>query len=174
MNRLRIPLSDCDLVCSGFGLSVAGRPSLEIDGDLLWAIERRSLQPLEVSVEPQADGVLVVPLPVERQGAFTPQQVVFWRDDPVRIRHLPGVDDIDGALAWWLRQCDLARIPAEAVEVVRHAWGRRLSLDRSRLRLMPGGAEHFLFPDGAASIYLGYLTLDWNSLVFQPRDPLNR
>ncbi|MCY1466119.1 hypothetical protein D9M71_843640 [compost metagenome] len=92
----------------------------------------------------------------------------------MRIRHLPGVDDIDGALAWWLRQCGLVQTPAEAVEVVRHAWGRRLSLDRSWLRLPPGGAEHFLFPDGAASIYLGYLTLDWDALIFQLRDPLNR
>ncbi|MBO3277050.1 hypothetical protein [Pseudomonas schmalbachii] len=166
---MRIPLSDCDLICSGFRLSVAGRPSLEVDGDLLWAIERRSLQPLEVSIEEQADGVLVTPLPVERQGAFMPQQVVFWRNEPVLIRHLPGVDDIDGALAWWLRQYGFAQIPAEAVEVVRHVWGSRLSLDRSRLRMTPGGAEHFLFPDGAASIYLGYLTLDWDALVFEAR-----
>ena len=123
-SRLRIPLGDCCLVCEGFRQRVAGRPSLEVDGDLLWALEHSSWQPLAVTLEPLADGARVRPLPLERQSAFDAQRALDWRDDEVRIACLPAVRDAG--------HCSTG--------AGRAGRGRPSARRRSMPRLMPGAA----------------------------------
>ena len=166
MTQLRIPLGDGCLVCDGFRLQVAGKPSLDFDGDLLWAIEQRIWRPLEVDLRVRGEDVLAEPLPLAQQTAFDPAQVLEWRSEAVSIRPLAEIDNVPAALAWWQAQFALARMPAEAWQVVSYAWGRLLRLDRRLAGLVPGGNEYLLLTDRHGCISLGHLSLDWRTLRF--------
>ena len=167
-SQLRIPLGDCCLVCEGFRQRVAGRPSLEVDGDLLWALEHSGWQPLAVALEPLADGARVRPLPLERQSAFDAQRVLDWRDDEVRIACLPAVHDARALLDWCRARWPGAAFGAEALDAQAYAWGRLLRLDCRRAGLAVAGHEHFLLPHAYPCVYLGHLALDWRRLRFEP------
>ncbi|WP_374442593.1 hypothetical protein [Pseudomonas panipatensis] len=168
-SQLRIPLTDTCLVCSGFRLQVAGRPSLEVDGDLLWAVEQRIWRPLAVELLARSHGVQVTPLSPDRQPAFEAQQLLAWCGEAVLVRQLAQVEDIPGALAWWQAQAGIASLPAQAWDSVSYAWGCLLRVDRACLGLAPAVFEYLLLPTDRAAVYLGHLALDWRSLRFIPR-----
>lgn len=167
-SRLRIPLGDCCLVCEGFRQRVAGRASLEVDGDLLWALEHSCWQPLAVTLEPLADGARIRPLPLERQAAFDAPRALDWRDDEVRIACLPEVCDPRALLDWCRARWPGTDFGAEALDAQAYAWGRLLRLDCRHAGLAVAGHEHFLLPHAYPCVYLGHLALDWRRLRFEP------
>lgn len=167
VSQLRIPLGDGCLVCDGFRLLVAGRPSLDFDGDLLWAIEQRIWRPLAVALNARDDGLYVQPLPLAQQPAFAAQQVCSWRDDPVRLDVLADAREPEQVLAWCRARWPQAAIGASTLECSAFAWGRLLRLDARRAGLAADGGEHFLLPHDAPCVYLGYLQLDWPRLRFE-------
>ncbi|MCP8464996.1 hypothetical protein NK553_13660 [Pseudomonas sp. ZM23] len=159
MSEIRIVLRDGVMVCAGFRIQAQPEPSLEIDGDLLWALEQPLWCELAVSVEKRDGAIWIAPLPLARQGGFDPQRVIGWRAEPVRIEQPDGIEDAENAIHWWR---------GGTVEDVRgrishHPWGRLLRLEA------PGiGPEHILFPRKLACIYLGHLDTDWRQLRFEP------
>lgn len=167
VSRLRIPLGDRCLVCEGFRLQVAGRPSLDFDGDLLWAIEQRIWRPLAVELAARDDGLYVQPLPLGRQPAFTPQQVSAWREEPVRLDALAAAREPAQVLAWCQARWPRAALGADALQITPFAWGRLLRLNGQRVGLAQAGGEHFLLADEGPCLYLGYLQLDWARLRFE-------
>lgn len=167
VNQLRIPLGDCCLVCDGFRLQVAGRPSLDFDGDLLWAIEQRIWRPVAVELIERTGGRWVRPLPLDRQLAFGPQQVIGWREDAVQLDALACAHEPADVLGWCQSRWPQAGISESSMDVTSFAWGRLLRLDLRRAGLAAEGGEHFLLPHDAPCVYLGYLQLDWPRLRFE-------
>ena len=167
-SQLRIPLGDCRLVCDGFRLRVAGRPSLEFDGDLLWAIEHGSWQPLAVELHELAEGMRVRPLPLERQPAFDAQRALDWRGDEVHIQPLPPLRDAAGVRDWYREHAPHATLSVRAFEFSEQSWGRLLRVDCRAAGLGRSSHEHFLFPLGRACVHLGHLALDWRRLYVEP------
>lgn len=159
MSAVRIALRDAVLVCPGFRIQAQPEPSLEIDGDLLWALEQPQWCELAVSLE-ERDGVLwIVPLPLAQQAGFDPQRVIGWRDEPVRIVQPEGVEDAEAAIHWWRG----GTVEDVRGRVSHHPWGRLLRLEG------PGiGPEHILFPRGLGCVYLGHLHTDWRQLRIEP------
>ncbi|KAF1055055.1 MAG: hypothetical protein GAK43_00484 [Stenotrophomonas maltophilia] len=169
---LRLELDGCCLVSTGFRILVAGRASLDVDGDLLWALEQRVWKPLAVDIQRQAKGLWVTPLVLDRQAAFSPREVLGWRDAPVWLGVLDGVQDIPEALRWWQAALGVAQIVPEAWDVASYGWGVLLSLQREALGLEVPGVEYLLLPIRGAAIHLGYLALDWRRVHIEPAENL--
>lgn len=167
VSQLRIPLGECCLVCDGFRLQVAGRPSLDFDGDLLWAIEQRVWRLLDVQWSAREEGIYLQPLPLAQQSAFSAQQVVAWREDPIHLDALAAARDPVQVLAWCQARWPQAGITASDLDATSYAWGLLLRLDLRHASHLAASAEHFLLPHDAPSLYLGYLQLDWPRLRFE-------